>query len=161
MRRGLRLLRLRTRPGQDVGAVPTGRRRAQQRQIHHPARGVLGPDAGRLDSRFHLGDFARDQFLGRGAQVGAPPHLPFLQARQLDLRQQHDDDVGLPGRYRVGQVEYLVKKMKREIGRDDAVVVATGGMARMIASETRVIDQIDGLLTLKGLRLIYERNAEG
>ena len=34
-------------------------------------------------------------------------------------------------------------------------------MARMIASETRVIDQIDGLLTLKGLRLIYERNAEG
>ena len=41
------------------------------------------------------------------------------------------------------------------------VVVATGGMARMIASETRVIDQIDGLLTLKGLRLIYERNAEG
>ena len=61
----------------------------------------------------------------------------------------------------VGQVEYLVKKMKREIGRDDAVVVATGGMARMIASETRVIDQIDGLLTLKGLRLIYERNAEG
>ena len=104
MRRGLRLLRLRTRPGRDVGAVPTGRRRAQQRQIHHPARGVLGPDAGRLDSRFHLGDFARDQFLGRGAQVGAPPHLPFLQARQLDLRQQHDDDVGLPGRYRVGQV---------------------------------------------------------
>ena len=61
----------------------------------------------------------------------------------------------------VGQVEYLIKKMKREIGRDDAVVVATGGMARMIASETRVIDQIDGLLTLKGLRLIYERNAEG
>ena len=51
--------------------------------------------------------------------------------------------------------------MKREIGRDDAVVVATGGMARMIASETRVIDQIDGLLTLKGLRLIYERNVEG
>lgn len=61
----------------------------------------------------------------------------------------------------VGQVEYLIKKMKREIGRDDAVVVATGGMARMIASETRVIDQIDGLLTLRGLRLIYERNAEG
>ena len=61
----------------------------------------------------------------------------------------------------VGQVEYLVRKIRREIGREDATVVATGGMARMIASETRVIDQIDGLLTLKGLRLIYERNAEG
>ena len=60
----------------------------------------------------------------------------------------------------VGQVEYLVKKMKKELGRDDAKVVATGGLSRMIASETKVIDHIDGLLTLKGLRLIYERNAE-
>ncbi len=60
----------------------------------------------------------------------------------------------------VGQVEYLVNKMKREMKREDAKVVATGGMARMIASETPVIDQVDGLLTLKGLRLIYERNAE-
>ena len=60
----------------------------------------------------------------------------------------------------VGQVEYLIKKMKKEMGREDAVVVATGGLSRMIASETKVIDHIDGLLTLKGLRLIYERNAE-
>lgn len=60
----------------------------------------------------------------------------------------------------VGQVEYLVKKMKKELGREDAVVVATGGMSRMIASETKVIDHLDGLLTLKGLKLIYERNEE-
>ena len=60
----------------------------------------------------------------------------------------------------MGQVEYLVNKMRRELGRDDAIVVATGGMARMIAAETKVIDHIDGLLTLKGLRLIYERNAD-
>lgn len=60
----------------------------------------------------------------------------------------------------VGQVEYLVNKMKQELGRPDAKVVATGGMARMIAAETTVIDKIDGLLTLKGLRLIYERNLE-
>ena len=60
----------------------------------------------------------------------------------------------------VGQVEYLVNKMKYEIGREDVTVVATGGMARMIASETKVIDKIYGLLTLNGLRLIYERNAE-
>jgi len=60
----------------------------------------------------------------------------------------------------VGQVEYLVKKMKKELGRNDAIVVATGGLSRMIASETKVIDHIDGLLTLKGLRLIYEQNAE-
>ncbi len=60
----------------------------------------------------------------------------------------------------VGQVEYLIRKMKKEMNREDARVIATGGMARMIASETDCIDQIDGLLTLKGLRLIYERNAE-
>ena len=59
----------------------------------------------------------------------------------------------------VGQVEYLIKKMKKELDRNDAVVVATGGMARMIAAETKAIDKIDGRLTLKGLRLIYERNA--
>ena len=41
---------------------------------------------------------------------------------------------------------------------EDAVVVATGGMARMIAEQTKTIDHIDGLLTLKGLRLIYEKN---
>lgn len=61
----------------------------------------------------------------------------------------------------VGQVEYLVNKMKQELGRPDAKVIATGGMARMIAAETTVIDQVDGLLTLKGLRLIYEHNQEG
>ena len=40
----------------------------------------------------------------------------------------------------------------------DAYVVATGGMALMIADGSKVIDKLDGLLTLKGLRLIYERN---
>ena len=60
----------------------------------------------------------------------------------------------------VGQVEYLIRRMKQELKRDDAVVVATGGMARMIAEQTKAIDHIDGRLTLKGLRLIYERNAE-
>ena len=60
----------------------------------------------------------------------------------------------------VGQVEYLVKRMKQELKRDDAVVVATGGMARMIAEQTDAINYVDSLLTLKGLRLIYERNAD-
>ena len=33
-----------------------------------------------------------------------------------------------------------------------------GGMAQMMAEESKVIDHVDGLLTLKGLRLIWERN---
>ncbi len=58
----------------------------------------------------------------------------------------------------VGQVDYIVERMKAELGEARARVVATGGLARLIASESRAIDHIDGLLTLKGLRIIYEKN---
>ena len=57
----------------------------------------------------------------------------------------------------VGMVTNLVNRMKAELG-GDALVVATGGMAVLLAEEAKVIDKLDGLLTLKGLRLIYERN---
>ena len=57
----------------------------------------------------------------------------------------------------VGQVEYIVKKMKKEMGYDNIKVVATGGLARMFASETDAIDCIDSTLTLEGLRIIYEK----
>ena len=58
----------------------------------------------------------------------------------------------------IGQVTYRIDCMKRELGAPDAKVIATGGMSRLIASGTDAIDEIDGLLTLKGLRIIYERN---
>ena len=55
----------------------------------------------------------------------------------------------------VGQVDYIVRKMKSEIGGTEHIrVIATGGLSRMIASETSTIDIIDGLLTLK-LSLIH------
>lgn len=58
----------------------------------------------------------------------------------------------------VGQVTYLIHKMKQEIGEPGAQVIATGGLALLVADETGAIDHLDGLLTLKGLRLIYEKN---
>lgn len=58
----------------------------------------------------------------------------------------------------IGQVDYLVKRIRRELGAPNAFVVATGGMARLIAQDDQIINKIDGLLTLKGLRLLYERN---
>ncbi len=58
----------------------------------------------------------------------------------------------------VGQVDYLVRQFRREMDAPDCRVVATGGMARLIASRSETITDIDGLLTLKGMRLIWERN---
>jgi len=59
----------------------------------------------------------------------------------------------------IGQIKYLVNRMKKEMGVDGIQVIATGGLAVLVAGESSVIDVMDGLLTLKGLRLIYEKNA--
>ncbi len=58
----------------------------------------------------------------------------------------------------IGQTEYIVRRMKEESGHENAKVVATGGLGRIIAEETDVIDVYDPDLTLTGLRLIYEKN---
>ncbi len=58
----------------------------------------------------------------------------------------------------VGQVDYIVNRMKREMKESGIKVIATGGLARYIASETPAIDEINGFLTMEGLRLIYEKN---
>lgn len=58
----------------------------------------------------------------------------------------------------VGQVDYIVNRMRQEMNEPNAKVVATGGLARLIASESKTIGEINGLLTLEGLRIIYEKN---
>ena len=57
----------------------------------------------------------------------------------------------------VGQIDGIVCRMKAELGRD-VKVVATGGLAKMIAKESMTIDTNDYFLTLTGLRVLYERN---
>ncbi|PLR78920.1 pantothenate kinase [Bacillus sp. V3-13] len=57
----------------------------------------------------------------------------------------------------VGQVEGIVKRMKLH-SRQDPLVIATGGLANLIAKESEIINIIDPFLTLKGLQLIYKRN---
>ena len=58
----------------------------------------------------------------------------------------------------IGLVDYIVKLMKKELGREDAKVVATGGLAGMIADGSETIQEINPYLTLEGLRIIYQRN---
>lgn len=58
----------------------------------------------------------------------------------------------------VGQVNHIVGKMKKEMKEDNIKVIATGGLARFIASEADSINEINGFLTLEGLRIIYDKN---
>ncbi|MBI3493628.1 MAG: type III pantothenate kinase, partial [Acidobacteria bacterium] len=57
----------------------------------------------------------------------------------------------------VGMVEGLVRRMSDELG-GNALCVATGGLAEVIAPETTLIEHVDPDLTLHGLRMVWERN---
>ncbi|MEL7565198.1 MAG: type III pantothenate kinase [Dehalobacterium sp.] len=56
-----------------------------------------------------------------------------------------------------GQVDGIVKRMKKELG-EDPFVVATGGLAQLISTESETIQKVDPWLTLEGLRIIYLKN---
>lgn len=55
-----------------------------------------------------------------------------------------------------GQVDALVERFQKEMG-GGAKVIATGGLAELIAPHSRTIECCDPMLTLDGLRIIYER----
>lgn len=57
----------------------------------------------------------------------------------------------------IGQFEGIIKAMKLEL-KSDPIVVATGGLARLISADSEQVDIIDPFLTLKGLALLYKQN---
>ncbi len=59
-----------------------------------------------------------------------------------------------------GLVEYIVKKIKKELKEENVLTVATGGFSEVIAKEISCIDKVDKLLTLEGLKYLYYLNAE-
>jgi type III pantothenate kinase len=82
-------------------------------------------------------------------ELTRPPHA-------IGKNTVHSIQSGLVFGY-AGLVEGLVKRIRDELGRS-ARVIATGGLAELIAAETGVIDAVEPNLTLLGLRLIYAMN---
>jgi len=56
----------------------------------------------------------------------------------------------------VDMVEGLLRRMKSELG-GAATILATGGLAPVVAPESSLIEHVDQDLTLHGLRLVWER----
>ncbi len=60
----------------------------------------------------------------------------------------------------LGLIDGILERLISELG-DNVMVVATGGLATLMGGGSKYIREIDDLLTLEGLRIIYERNLAG
>ena len=59
----------------------------------------------------------------------------------------------------IGAMERLIRQAKEEMGEPEAKVIATGGLAPLIAGSTDLVDVVDSALILDGLRILYQRRA--
>ena len=57
----------------------------------------------------------------------------------------------------IGQTEYIINRVKAEVGPENIKTVVTGGLGRIIANETDAVDIYDPNLTLKGINLVYKK----
>lgn len=153
-------------PPHDVGADRIANAVAAMRKYALPAIVVDFGTATTFDCISSAGEY-----LGGAIAPGVGISLEALFERAAKLPRIALEDPGTPiGRNTVqcmqagivygaaGQVESIVKKMQSELG-EKATVIATGALCESIARYCPSVSAIDPLLTLDGLRLIYERAA--
>lgn len=58
----------------------------------------------------------------------------------------------------IGQTKYIIQELREQLDLPDMKVIATGGLARVIDPDKEIFDVLDPVLTLKGLRILYEKN---
>lgn len=58
----------------------------------------------------------------------------------------------------IGQTKYIIQQLKEQLDLPDMKVIATGGLARVIDPDKKIFDILDPVLTLKGLKILYQKN---
>jgi type III pantothenate kinase len=115
---------------------------------------------------------ARGEYVGGVIAPGISISLEALASRTAKLPQI---DISVPPKKAIGtntadairsgilygyggMIDGLVQRIKKEFLPDIPKVIATGGMAGLIAPYTESIEIVDSMLTLKGLQLLHEQN---
>ena len=117
---------------------------------------IIGPDG-----TFEAGLIAPGLRTSAQALWGEADMLPAIEIKKPSSILAKETVASMQGGLlygQVGQTEYIIRRLKEESGYTAAKVVATGGLGKMIVAETDVVAVYDPQLTLKGLRIIFEKN---